>query len=268
MEQTSDSDLRRPNPWALDADPDRLAAPAILLVEDDRDIREMVSTLLEMEGFAVVACDTTEGALRALRDQTFDLVLTDYALPQRTGLSMLQSAEEEGLIDDTPVLVVTAYPEIAGAAGYEVIYKPFDLDELLERIRSCVEGERPRRRRVPSPARSGTAISAFGRKNHGDGNGGMPECPDPVELILYVSARSPHSAAAIRKMRKALDRFNSSRVKLTVCDVSEQPDGGENAVAFKATLVRPHPGPRTFVLGHITNPELLLELLADCGTEG
>jgi hypothetical protein len=54
-------------------------------------------------------------------------------------------------------------------------------------------------------------------------------------------------------------------VKLTVCDLSTNPSAGvEDAVAFTPTLVRKTPGPRTFILGHITSPELLLELLADC----
>ena len=96
--------------------------------------------------------------------------------------------------------------------------------------------------------------------------GGAADCPEPVELILYVSSQSPRSFAAVRNIKKVLQRFNSSRVKLTVCDLSQNPEGGiADAVAFTPTLVRRTPGPRTFILGHITNPELLLELLADCG---
>jgi CheY-like chemotaxis protein len=268
MEQTSGSGFGPPNSWAV-RDPDKLAAPVILVVEDDQDIREMLATLLGMAGFTVVACDTAERALNALREQTFDVILTDYALPHRTGLWMLRSAEAEGLIDGTPVLMVTAYPDVAGAGPYQVIHKPFDLDDLVERVRYCVEGEGPRRRRVPPVGDHTSVASAFRRKDNGgaDGDGHVPGCPDPVELILYVSARSPHSAAAVRNIRKVLDRFNSARVKLTVCDLSKQPNGGvEDAVAFTPTLVRRHPGPRTFILGHMSNPELLLELLADCET--
>jgi hypothetical protein len=50
-----------------------------------------------------------------------------------------------------------------------------------------------------------------------------------------------------------------------VCDLAVNPNAGiEDSVAFTPTLVRKTPGPRTFILGHITNPELVLELLADC----
>lgn len=257
MEHTSRPPLGPFNPWTIEH-PDTLASPTILVVEDDEDIREMLATLLGMADFRVVACDTAEGALDALREQTFDVVLTDYALPHRTGLWLLRAAESEGLVDGTPVLMMTAHPDVAGLSPYEVIQKPFDLDDLVERVRYRVEGDGPRRRRV-------TPVMPTSE----NGGGQVPECPDPVELILYVSSRSPHSAAAIRNIRKVLDRFNSSRVKLTVCDLSLEPHrGAEDSVAFTPTLVRRHPGPRTFILGHMANPELLLELLADCETEG
>jgi CheY-like chemotaxis protein len=231
--------------------------PTILLVEDDSDIREMMTTLLELAGFAVVSCETAECGLNALREQEFDLVLTDYALPRQSGMWLLENAEAEGLITGTPVLIVTAHPHVDGAAAYEVVQKPFDLDDLVDRVRRRTEGDRgPRRRRASSPSpRSGE-----------DGNGsGSPDCPEPVELILYVSSQSPRSFAAVRNIKKVLERFQSSQVKLTICDLSQNPDSGiEDAVAFTPTLVRRTPGPRTFILGHITNPELLLELLADC----
>jgi hypothetical protein len=100
------------------------------------------------------------------------------------------------------------------------------------------------------------------------GSSGAPDCPDPVELVLYVSSQSARSFAALRNIRKVLKRFKSSRVKLTVCDLATNPGGGiEDSVAFTPTLVRRTPGPRTFILGHVTNPELLLELLADCDAD-
>lgn len=243
--------------WKLPTADDQLAQPSILLVEDDRDIREMVSTLLELAGFQVHACETAEYGLDALREGTYDLILTDYALPRHSGLWLLEHAEREGLIDGTPVLIVTAHPHVDGARQYEVIHKPFDLDDLIERVRYRVEGEGPRRRR-PSlmPGNGGTD------------DGGSSECPDPVELILYVSSKSTRSHAAVRNIQNVLKRFRSSRVKLTVCDLARDPAGGiEDGVTFTPTLVRKTPGPRTFILGHVTNPELLLELLADCDAE-
>jgi CheY-like chemotaxis protein len=257
MEPTFGPPSDNPTPWDFSQMTDRLAQPSILVVEDDRDIRDMMATLLEMAGFNVHACDSAECGLNALREGEFDLILTDYALPRQSGLWLLQHAEAEGLIKRTPVMIVTAHPHVEGAAAYEVIHKPFDLDELIEKVRYRVEGDGPRRRRQAS-------FRQDGRSN----NGGAPDCPDPVELILYVSSQSARSFAALRNIRQVLKRFKSSRVKLTVCDLANDPGGGvEDSVAFTPTLVRRAPGPRTFILGHVTNPELLMELLADCETE-
>jgi CheY-like chemotaxis protein len=259
MEDTSRPSGGGAGPWGFSMNEDRLALPTVLLVEDDRDIREMVATLLEMSGFAVVACDTAECGLNALREQEFDLLLTDYALPRQSGLWLLQEAESEGLIQGTPVLIVTAHPSVE-TERYEVIQKPFDLDELIERVRQRMEGaDSPRRRRASMPP----AI------RNGSGLGGdEPDCPEPVELILYISSRSPRSSAAVKTIKKVLERYSSSRVRLTVCNLTDNPTAGiEDSVAFTPTLVRRSPGPRTFILGHITSPELLLELLADCEGE-
>jgi len=257
MEPTFGPPSGNPTPWNQSQPSDRLAQPTILLVEDDRDIREMMATLLDMAGFNVHACESAECGLNALREGEYELILTDYALPRQSGLWLLEHAQAEGLIDGTPVLIVTAHPHVAGAAHYEVIHKPFDLDELIERVRYRLEGEGPRRRRNP----------AMRRDAERDGNGSS-DCPDPVELILYVSSQSARSFAALRNVRKVLQRFKSSRVKLTVCDLATDPSGGiEDSVAFTPTLVRRAPGPRTFILGHVTNPDLLLELLADCEME-
>jgi CheY-like chemotaxis protein len=258
MEDTSRPANGAPNPWEYREGQDYLAQPAVLLVEDDRDIRDMIVTLLGMAGFNVVPCATAEMGLNALREQEFDLILTDYALPRQSGLWLLQEAESEGLIQGTPVLIVTAHPDVEAKPAYEVIQKPFDLDELIERVRQRMEGSGGSRRRRPS----------MPMPHNGHSMGGDSGCPEPVELILYVSSRSPRSFAAVRNIKKVLERFNSSRVKLTVCDLSTNPQGGiEDSVAFTPTLVRKTPGPRTFILGHITNPELVLELLADCDAD-
>jgi len=256
MEDTFDPlGSRSGAPWSYRQNSDRLALPTILIVEDDPDIRDMLATLLDLSGFACVTCDTAEAALAALRDQPVDLVLTDYSLPVRTGVWLLERAQEEGLIEGTPVMIVTAHPNPAGATGYEIVQKPFDLDDLVNRVKRRMEGNGSRRR-----------TPGVGRRAPGDGRGDSEsDCPEPVELILYVSSRSVRSAAAVKNIEKALSRFRSSRVRLTVCDLSLNPaKAEEDSVAFTPTLVRKSPGPRTYILGHINNPELVMELLADC----
>jgi DNA-binding response OmpR family regulator len=256
MEQTFHPPAGDPSRWDAWRNADRQALPAILVVEDDRDIRDMLCTLLDLAGFAVVACGTAESGLNALREQKFDLVLTDYSLPGFSGAWLLETAEAEGALEDTPVLIVTAHPHVSLPHPYEVIQKPFDLDDLVERIRQRMEGDGPRRHRAPSPSSAPRS-------------GDHPDHPEPVELILYASSQSARAAAAVENLRKLLAKFSSSQVKLTVCELPADASGVcvADGSALPPTLVRGTPGARTFILGHITNPELMLELLADCETD-
>jgi hypothetical protein len=101
---------------------------------------------------------------------------------------------------------------------------------------------------------------------------GPPEshsCPDPIELILYVSAASPHSEQTIACITRVLERLDRSRVTLTVCDLTQDRQTSvEDRITRGPTPVRRAPGPRTFILGHIGNRQLLLDLLADCDGGG
>jgi CheY-like chemotaxis protein len=233
---------------------------SILVVEDDPDIRDLLSTLLDMSGYATTACATAEEGLNALREATFDFVLTDYALPNRTGGWLLQQAQQEGLLDATPALIVTAHPQPSDVAGFDVFHKPFDLDHLISHVRRRLDNGGSKRARTQPEARPGAPRSRRGNNNHQDDG-----CPEPIELILYVSADSPRSATAISNIERVLSRYRSDKVTLTICDLARNPMmGAADGIAFTPTLVKRSPGPRTYILGHITNPDVLIELLEGC----
>ncbi|TAK86262.1 MAG: response regulator [Aquabacterium sp.] len=114
----------------------------LLLVEDDTMIGEAVLDLLRAEHYAVDWVKDGEMADTALRTQSYDLLLLDLGLPGRDGLDVLRAlrARKERL----PVLIATARDSIkqriegldAGADDY--VLKPYDLDELLARIRALL----------------------------------------------------------------------------------------------------------------------------------
>lgn len=243
-------------PYWVEAELESLACPTILLVEDDGDIRDLLVTLLRLAGFQSHPCATAEEGLERLREEHFDLVLTDYMLPNRSGGWLIEQASTEGLLDATPALLVTAHPNPENFEGIEVIPKPFDLEQLVDRIRRKLEGNgSPKARGISKPR----APRLASRNEDGD-------CREPIELILYVSPQSPRSAAALQNIRKVLSRYKSSKVRLTVLDLSKEPSkGAVDGIAFTPTLVKKSPGPRTFILGHLTNPELLIEILDSCG---
>lgn len=114
----------------------------LLLVEDDTMIGEAVLDGLRVESYAVDWVKDGEMAETALQTQNYDLVLLDLGLPRRDGLAVLRGMRARQL--RTPVLVTTArdavQDRIAGldAGADDYVLKPYDLDELLARIRALL----------------------------------------------------------------------------------------------------------------------------------
>jgi two-component system OmpR family response regulator len=114
----------------------------ILLVEDDRMIGESVFDALGAENYAVDwERDGKDAGLR-LRTGTYDLVLLDLGLPGRDGLAVLRDLRAR--LDRTPVLIATARDAVADriagldAGADDYVVKPFDMDELLARMRALI----------------------------------------------------------------------------------------------------------------------------------
>lgn len=115
----------------------------ILLVEDKHDLRLMLKTALEQEGFVIVDVGDAETAMQKLRGNQYALVLTDLKLPRATGLEVLHAAREAS--PETPVILMTAYGTIEEAVraikegAYDFIQKPIDLAHLTVMIRHAIE---------------------------------------------------------------------------------------------------------------------------------
>ena len=116
----------------------------ILVVDDERSMREMLEIFLGREGYEVAGCSSASDALEVLaEDQGFDLIITDINMPGLTGLDLLKSVGE--LEKEIPVIMITAYgsPDSAvqamklGAVDY--ITKPFRIEEVKARISAAVE---------------------------------------------------------------------------------------------------------------------------------
>lgn len=114
----------------------------LLLVEDDPMIGEQLLDLLRAESYAVDWVKDGELADTALQSQSYDLLLLDLGLPRRDGMSVLRAlrARRQRL----PVLIATARDALAqrieglDAGADDYVLKPFELDELLARIRALL----------------------------------------------------------------------------------------------------------------------------------
>jgi DNA-binding response OmpR family regulator len=112
----------------------------VLLVEDDEMIGESLREALRRHGMAIDWVRDGKAADAVLASERFDAVLLDLGLPQRNGLEVLRAMRGRG--DATSVIVVTARDalsdKVAGldAGADDYLIKPFELDELLARLRA------------------------------------------------------------------------------------------------------------------------------------
>src|SRR5882762_2061013 len=115
---------------------------SILIIDDEAGIRESLETLLEFEGYSVASAETGEDGLARLSEHTFDLVLLDFALPDRNGLEIL--ADIRARDSQLAVIMITAYGTLDNAVramqkgATNFIQKPWDNEKLLADVRAAV----------------------------------------------------------------------------------------------------------------------------------
>ncbi len=107
----------------------------LLLVEDEKITRITLANTLADEGYDVTDCETGEEGINALKNQAFDIVVTDLRLPKIGGLEILEKAKE--INPDCKVIVMTAYASVETAikalklGAYDYLIKPFSPDKLI-----------------------------------------------------------------------------------------------------------------------------------------
>lgn len=117
-------------------------AATVLVAEDDNEIRTALERILRYEGYNPVTVNDGAAALEAITEHVPDVIILDVMMPFVDGLTVCRRLRERG--DRTPVLMLTARQEVsdrvagldAGADDY--LPKPFDLEELLARLRALL----------------------------------------------------------------------------------------------------------------------------------
>jgi len=119
---------------------------SVLIIDDEAAIRESLETLLELEGYTVASAASAEERLARIGEQSFDLVLLDLALPDRSGMDLLSELSVQA--PQLSVIMITAYGTVenavraiqSGAANF--IQKPWDNEKLLADVRAAVARHR------------------------------------------------------------------------------------------------------------------------------
>jgi DNA-binding NtrC family response regulator len=107
----------------------------ILVVDDEASVLITYQLILEQQGYQVAACATSVDAIRALRQQNFDLVLCDYSLEeQHTGFEVITEARKRQA--DIPAALLTGYAtketaDEASGQNIGIMFKPIEIEEFL-----------------------------------------------------------------------------------------------------------------------------------------
>jgi DNA-binding NtrC family response regulator len=120
------------------------------VVEDDESVRLLVIEALRDLGYAPVEAGNADQALLRLKTMHFDLLISDVGLPGTNGRQLAEMARE--MMPDMKVLFMTGYAAMATnrsdflGEGMDMITKPFDLEQLAQKVRAMLAGMSHRER--------------------------------------------------------------------------------------------------------------------------
>lgn len=127
---------------------EKLNKARILIVEDEKSMKEVLNILLEGEGYAVTSAVDSVDGMNLLNRDIFDMVITDIKMPKINGFEILKKVRE--ISPDTLVIMITAFGTTESAieamqlGAYDYIHKPFKIDEIRIVVKKALEKRRLR----------------------------------------------------------------------------------------------------------------------------
>ncbi len=115
----------------------------ILIVDDEKGMRDFLGIMLKREGYHIAAASSAEKGVECLKREPFDLVITDLKMEGIGGIGLLKAARE--ISPETTVIMITAYASVDTAidamklGAYDYFTKPFKIDEIKLHIRKALE---------------------------------------------------------------------------------------------------------------------------------
>ena len=118
----------------------------ILVVDDEKSMRELLTLMLKREGYRVVSAESAERAGDLIEREAYDLVISDISMPGASGIDLLRRVRESGL--DTPVILITAFGsketaiEALQLGAFDYFEKPFNIEDVKNRVRNALDRAR------------------------------------------------------------------------------------------------------------------------------
>ncbi len=117
--------------------------PKILVIDDERSIRNALKDILELEKFSVDLAEDGPSGLNKITEKRYDAAFCDIKMPQMDGMELLQKAMESGV--ETPIIMISGHGNIETAVeaiklgAYDFIEKPLDLNRTLVTLRNALD---------------------------------------------------------------------------------------------------------------------------------
>lgn len=115
----------------------------ILIIDDERPIRNTLREILEYEKFSVDDAEDGESGLAKIKANKYDLIMCDIKMPKLDGMEVLKAIESLGI--ETPVVMISGHGTVENAVeaikigAFDFISKPFDLNRLLITVRNAID---------------------------------------------------------------------------------------------------------------------------------
>lgn len=128
--------------------------PKILVIDDEDDLRWMLSRVLAHCGYQVVAVASGELGIEKMKSEDFDAVICDVMMPGMGGPATLKALK--GIRPETEVIVATGYPDSEGTAecrklgAFGFLFKPCELDPLRALLEKAVQSKRGKKSQISS----------------------------------------------------------------------------------------------------------------------
>lgn len=191
---------------------------SLLIVDDDEQILNVLARLLGEEGYHISTASDPLTALNLLRTRSFDLLITDYRMPEMTGLELIRDARI--LHPDLVAILITGFAvpdatlEAAEPGPYDMMFKPLKLAEVRLRVRNALEWLRLQRevqglRSAPEQTSADVGVQARAERTKAP----VPS-PEFFPPASFPPRRPPNGEAVLDQLERLAKLYQMGLVTL------------------------------------------------------